>query len=882
MHITKIELKNIKSHVDSKFEFLPGTTAITGENGAGKTTLIEAVAWTLFDLLDYKKEDLVRRGAKKGCARVTFVSGLDEREYTVYRDTGTGYYVYDPALKTRIADKKEEVKRFLWQHLGVEAGTDLESLFRRAIGVPQGTFTSIFLETSTERKKAFDRLLKVEEYRQSAEKLRETYNFVNGQICSVRESIARAEGELVRLEQVESEFNDYDARVSSAAADLNEIKCEIEKLKRSVTELDQKEERVAALRSSVDSLRSECSKSEVILRQHDDLLERSRTAAETLESVREAAVKHLDALARIKELERERNEREKLRIELTKSESAYVAVRSDRKHLQEDLENILKLHKTIAELEQLLARQDTLEKEVDLLRTESANVRSTVSLIKSLDEKLERLRESYRENQSEIEKLVAKTDGVGDLETLQLTDANLLTRLGELRATLEHDRKFQGEVKNGLCPILSQKCLNLKDGQTLEDFISNQFEDLKGQIATLEVEQRDVSGRLKTAREAEKYSAALETLRTREIEIADEGKRLKEEKEGLEKGLSNIREIEAELSKAEAGLEALGNPKAKINLLRNEAIREADMREQLSKMESNLERLESERRILTEQLETYKDLDPNWQEATELRDQTADARQLFVVNEPLASALPERTAARNSAADQLEKLSLDLKGAESELLSASEGYDPEYHGLQRFTLLESEKKEAEINATLTAISSRRDDLKKELERLKKLRGDLAAEFRERDRLEKVYEATAFIRDTLKEAAPRVARNYVFLVSAEASQLFREIGGNGERTLKWGEDYGISLEEGGFDRPFVSLSGGEQMAGALAVRLALLKQLSDIRIAFFDEPTTNMDAERRENLAMQLSQIKHFDQLFVISHDDTFEGYVDHVIHVGDK
>ena len=110
-------------------------------------------------------------------------------------------------------------------------------------------------------------------------------------------------------------------------------------------------------------------------------------------------------------------------------------------------------------------------------------------------------------------------------------------------------------------------------------------------------------------------------------------------------------------------------------------------------------------------------------------------------------------------------------------------------------------------------------------------------------------------------------------------MFREITGNAERTLKWAEDYGILLEEGGYDRPFTNLSGGEQMAAALSVRLALLKQLSDIRIAFFDEPTTNMDAERRENFAMQISRIGYFDQLFVISHDDTFESYVDNVVIV---
>ena len=156
------------------------------------------------------------------------------------------------------------------------------------------------------------------------------------------------------------------------------------------------------------------------------------------------------------------------------------------------------------------------------------------------------------------------------------------------------------------------------------------------------------------------------------------------------------------------------------------------------------------------------------------------------------------------------------------------------------------------------------------------------EFRERERLEKVLEATDFIRETLKKSAPLVAKNYIYYVSLEANQMFREISGNAEHTLKWTEDYGIVLEEDGYERPFVSLSGGEQMAASLSVRLALLKQMTDIRLAFFDEPTTNMDIVRRERLAEQISQItdrQTFDQLFVISHDDTFEGYVDNVVSV---
>ncbi|HHP7244460.1 MAG TPA: SbcC/MukB-like Walker B domain-containing protein, partial [Elainellaceae cyanobacterium] len=98
-------------------------------------------------------------------------------------------------------------------------------------------------------------------------------------------------------------------------------------------------------------------------------------------------------------------------------------------------------------------------------------------------------------------------------------------------------------------------------------------------------------------------------------------------------------------------------------------------------------------------------------------------------------------------------------------------------------------------------------------------------------------------------------------------------------LEWTRDYEILVQEGAHTRRFINLSGGEQMCAALAVRLALLRVLADVDIAFFDEPTTNMDRPRRERLAEAIANIRSFHQLFVISHDDTFEKVTENVILV---
>jgi DNA repair protein SbcC/Rad50 len=879
MHIAKVELENFKSHANSTFEFGRGTTSITGENGAGKTSIIEAIAWTIFDTLDYKKEDLVRRGAKKGTARVTFESGLDEREYTIYRDTGNGYYVYDPHVRARIADKKEEVTRFLWQHLGIEPGTDLESLFRHAIGVPQGTFTAIFLATATERKRTFDGLLKVEEYRRSSDELLRTVRFLDQQMAAVNVKIARAEGEIARIEVVERERETTAAQIAELTERVTELAAGAAELHQTVSRLDEIESRLGGLLAEAERLRGELARAELVLKHCESDLERSREAAERVADVKADAEAYLSTLGRLKELERERGERQKLRDVLASNEAALNSVKTERKHLLQDTEKFQKAHAQIKSLRSQVPDQEKLENKLGAKRLEFAKAEGAAGQLAKIDERLKGLRDSYRDVSDQLNAAREKGLEAARLEGLQSRDAEIVRELANVTAALERDERFQQEIKNGLCPILSAKCLNLGEGQTLEAFISSQFGELRMQIDVLKKEQLEVGDALKAAREAERFGARVSILETRVKEIGEEGKELKKQKAEIEREAGKLDRVRKELKRIEDDLKALENPKAKISILEKVVSREIEVRVQLSESEKNLERLESDRRITVEKLESYKDLDAFFEEANSIRERTAAAYRVFIANETAAAQAVENETAYH-AARQAHKAAAEAASAADEIAKkAAEDYDRDLHLAQRAALVDLQRRQAEASVMLGSARRRLTELAAEAERLYDVRRSMQTEFHERERLQRISETTDFIRSTLKDAAPLVARNYVHHVSLEAGRMFREIHGDAECTLKWTEDYGIALEQGGYDRPFQSLSGGEQMSAALAVRLALLKQLSDIHIAFFDEPTANMDAERRENLAMQIGNIGHFEQLFVISHDDTFEGYMDHEVKV---
>jgi exonuclease SbcC len=224
--------------------------------------------------------------------------------------------------------------------------------------------------------------------------------------------------------------------------------------------------------------------------------------------------------------------------------------------------------------------------------------------------------------------------------------------------------------------------------------------------------------------------------------------------------------------------------------------------------------------------------------------------------------------------------------AKQALIAAEQAYQKAREMFNEQELVEIEQ---EINkltgeiawlaAEMQKLQTEVNDLEQRIEHAELQLDELESAKKEQRTLEDLLKMLEQFRKLIKEAAPHVSKAIMNDISIEANRIFGEIMGDRSAQLSWQNDYEIILRRQGVDRTFTQLSGGEQMSAALSVRLALLKKLSTLNIAFFDEPTQNMDELRRTNLAEQIRRVRGFDQLFVISHDDTFEQGLDSVIRL---
>jgi len=347
----------------------------------------------------------------------------------------------------------------------------------------------------------------------------------------------------------------------------------------------------------------------------------------------------------------------------------------------------------------------------------------------------------------------------------------------------------------------------------------------------------------------------------------------------------------AELLKTQSDLRQIGNPVEEQAQQRGIAQQRPALEQTQGGLQASLNQEKTKYVSLIEQLKVFTGLDQQLKDMISRRDQNQPDYVRYLANQNAAAALEERQA-------ELYRLSAAQKTMENRLADLTkqrEAAKAKFDETQYQSLYEAIRSSYQQK---TALETRLDIQKKDadnkqrlLENLLHTQEEFHAAEKEVNRLEKLAQVLHFVRESIRKAGPQIARRRVQAVSYSANRIFRQIllstnrdggadGSSDPGTLNWDNTYEVTVRRSGDDLVFKQLSGGEKMAAAIAIRIALLSLMtSNLRLLFLDEPTANMDDARRNQLAEQIAHLEGLNQLFVITHDDAFERAAHHVLLV---
>jgi exonuclease SbcC len=412
----------------------------------------------------------------------------------------------------------------------------------------------------------------------------------------------------------------------------------------------------------------------------------------------------------------------------------------------------------------------------------------------------------------------------------------------------------------------------------LEQQIADLMQDLQSlQLVTQQMSVAEAD--LNESKKAEAKVRQLDGLYKQVQQLRDQARQLEEQMQELRTELDGLRGSETQLQEVEAQLQALDDPrsqnKAQLDTISREPAYTRQLQTEIQQQQTTQEQLQD----LQEQLAIYATLDAEIGHQEGIAQTCEEGHRKYVTNLKEAQQLPAREQSYQEQVSASKRAETALQEVERAYFAERENFN---EGAREMVKSEVKRLRGELASLAEKMQYQQatiNDLEQNIRKAETFLVDLEAAQQEYQTQKDLYTMLESFRKLIKEAAPYILKAMLDDISAEANRIFGEVMGDRSAQLSWQNEYEITLRRQGVNRSFAQLSGGEQMSAALAVRLALLKKLSTLNIAFFDEPTQNMDELRRMNLAEQIRRVRGFDQLIVISHDDTFEQGLDSIVRL---
>jgi len=573
--------------------------------------------------------------------------------------------------------------------------------------------------------------------------------------------------------------------------------------------------------------------------------------AELRRKTEEARIKADGLKKLVEKMEEARAKDEELRNEKVRVESELALARADIKKMEEELRRIEVAERVLEEFRAGYEEYQELTKRLEQLRVEAGRLREVGRSLDIQRRRFEDLRSKLSEAEAKLRgKLAQYSEVLGvkvdSVEYLPPAKWDTLDRLRRNRASLEEVRErtlleannVRGRLNElqrlleelslspNVCPVCGRE-LTDEHRSRLVNRLTKEIEELK--VKSLEVE-RELARLDEEWRRLERLTIEVEQIDIEEVEgLVDQVEGLRVELRRIEEELQELREEEdrlkgtlEEASKCEEKLKEL--KKAYEKYLEAQGILKA------SPDRYTLERKLSVRRVEEEALRS------------KLR-QLEEERSKLNYNPMLH-----------------EKLRAEAEGAErraAELEKQAASKEAEAKNLRRF-FEEKVKEVEELKVKERELKCRRSFVEL-LERIRRVYG--------KDGLQKVIRARA------RPLIERYTKEYLERFNLEYSDV------------KLDEDFNLTIVGPFGEQPIESISGGERVAIAIALRLAIARAVAGpkLELMMLDEPTIHLDEERRRELVEVLKKFfregpRVLPQLILVTHDREVEEAAD-VVYV---
>ncbi|WP_286033441.1 AAA family ATPase [Fusobacterium necrogenes] len=929
MRINRVYLENYRVHEKLEIEFSKGINLLLGENGKGKSSILEAIGYALFDsgLRTNNQKEAIKYGKKSAKIEIDFL-GIDNNEYKVVRRIpgGTQLFRGDKVLEGRV----ERIKELC----GIKG--DIKDVYDNVIVAKQNEFILAFKERAADREKIFNRVFNTDIYtkiyegysREVSTEYEKELALAENSVINISEGLFDSKEIEEKIDFLEENFkiqNDYERVLEKKALEIKMELEEIRSLESSISELE------IMKRNSLQNLENQQDKkneTKLLIDESikaNEIVEENRAKYESYQIISQQITKIKD---RKKEIEKEKEiylERERRKINLEYELSQLFA---EKEVLSTKEEGLKKFFNEKEQMEKKLLHEKSLkEVEAEQYKKKLEEVQRVLTYSLDMEEKLikavqtlDRQKEKIFEKNEELKKIIEEKNNLDGkniylkLQEIEQYEKNLKDLDGENKILYTQKKESEEALKmlkSTMCPYLEEECQNLK-GRDVSEFFNEKIEII---IKKIEKNSQEIVKLENLLKNKEKLRSEIYKYEELSTVIAEKKNELENEKLRLENWDMRYQLREREYSDYKKNENFLGSEelknlqiiyKTKLNGLEIEKyeveIRNSQKEKEeiakiirelildIQKIDEKILEIKEKIKQIVEELEKNKDIEKKFKniiiELEENEEKVINlekAKELYIENYKKALEKDRYVESFQKIEENLKLENENIKKIEGSLVLKKEKlftYDKE-------NLNNEEKKlDEEFKALKTKLGGIEIEISYQKEKLSEIKEKEKRLKEEKEKIEKlklkVY-LTKNFREKIKNMGKEVAKNILKEIELIATENFRKITGRGEK-INWSNEdkdkYSVYLLGDKGELKFEQLSGGEQVAIAIAIRGAMSEIFTNSKFSIFDEPTNNLDRERRKYLADSIAEIlKNLDQSIIVTHDDTFREMAEKVIEL---